>query len=887
MAKVGKETSTSNKSLVITGTDTGERRQESQDVPIVSSLAKLGKRKNNCPYCNQMITNLSRHLVSQHPNEDDVRSYISLNNISPNRRKVLRAAVTDIIRHRGNNMYNKDIAEGRRQETFIPARRPSTNEQDVTNVTHVVCKHCLGLFKKELLFKHLRNCTEFSENSQVDCDDETTRKRMRLVLSQHAQQLVKRNDNASQILKDEVFSKMKKDELSVAIQSDSLICKFGSQFRNTHRSLRQISYCSNRMRALARIYLDMKSSRPDCIKEFSDCIASKHFDLMVHVVRRMCKYNEESGFTGTPSVTPRLCSSLKRCAYILKTEAIKSESLNREEITEIVYQMNNFLHLMEKDWGTQVGTVSEMSRRRRRVVKQDLLPDPDDIRMFSKYINALCPQYVKELEIVPTVKNYERLAKIIIAHIITLNRRRPNETVEITTEEYRTTLDERIDYGEDSQGCVTVEELESSKDLVIFYVAANKNLKKVPVLLTKDFHRALDVLLASQEKVGVKSKYVFGRPGSIELFDGSAVLREIASKANLKCPASFTANALRHHAATSSQLHAHDGTYTKRLSKFMGHDLQTHEHFYEMPLPLVQKSKVGHKLLQMILPKKGNTSAKTCTVTSASALVTDGSEGTSRTDNSCLSTSELMPQSQSSKSLLVPFDSLLQPPTELLPVPIEHTRASFGNKSCLKAALTNDRRESLPHPLRQSFSITHKHNTRRKAMRGDTSHNSQSQTPAYILTSSPPHSPGFRAADSMLLSRKTLEGTHTPPRCNDHNADERVEQSMAMNDSASENTTTSVQSDTPPKKRYCRKRWTRKEKEIVYETFGQQFLMDMKPARPEIKAMWENETALMNRTLDQVVTYVNNIVNNKHHIPTPTRKKIKRMVVSGKKHLSP
>jgi len=72
------------------------------------------------------------------------------------------------------------------------------------------------------------------------------------------------------------------------------------------------------------------------------------------------------------------------------------------------------------------------------------------------------------------------------------------------------------------------------------------------------------------------------------------------------------------------------------------------------------------------------------------------------------------------------------------------------------------------------------------------------------------------------------------------------------------------------------------EKNAVYEAFGRHFITDTKPRRHEIKLVWENSEPLKNRTLDQVVTFINNITNKKQRIPSPIKKKIREMVSSGK-----
>ncbi|KAG8274759.1 hypothetical protein J6590_100766 [Homalodisca vitripennis] len=82
-------------------------------------------------------------------------------------------------------------------------------------------------------------------------------------------------------------------------------------------------------------------------------------------------------------------------------------------------------------------------------------------------------------------------------------------------------------------------------------------------------------------------------------------------------------------------------------------------------------------------------------------------------------------------------------------------------------------------------------------------------------------------------------------------------------------TESTSEAETLPKKVH-KKAWSEKEKQVLHVTFGQHFLLKLKPSRCEIKI---------------VVTY--NIINNKHHIPTRMRGKIKNMVKRGQISLAP
>lgn len=804
-------------------------------------------------------------MVTKHADQNDVKEYIALAKKSPNTRKTRRTDITNRIRHLGNRLFNLEVASGERRGGFMPATRAHHDQRTVTNVSHVSCKHCSGMYRKDSMYRHVINCKQYRGRGS----DESPARKMKRVLSKHADLVVNRHGHAAKLLRDEVFPKMQVDAQSVAAQGDSLICKFGSDFRFTHRGTKQVRYVSSRMRSLARLLLIMKEIDPD-IKEFSECIRPKHFDLLTESVRRMSKFEIGTGDTKAPSVPPRLCSSLKRCANIMKSETLKSDTLTRAEKFELGCEIDDFLHLMDKDWATEVGTISEKSRKKKLATRDDKIPECDDIRTFHQYIDKLCPGYVTGLRLVPTVKNYEKLAKLVIAFIISFNRRRPNETVEITIEAYRSTLNKRTNYGEGDVGddVLTKEELESGRELVIFYIAANKNLKKVPVLLTKTFHEAIEALIESHQTVGIKSKYVFARHGTTDLFDGSAVFREVVNKANLKNPAYFTANTLRHHAATSSQLQTRNDTYVKRLSKFMGHDLRTHENFYEMPLPLVQKSIVGHRLLQMTLPKRAK--EKSCTVTSASCA----SEPSHDQLPTASHTQAQKEQESSSDTLLYyelpELDTEPIRPTELEKSPPRAGAASASNTT--QQCRTNKRARSKRADRGERSSVQRPSGAEKG--RCDRSEVSEDN----VATTSVETHRRCRLNERPTALSLEKDAADSPPTvCRD-----TPPLGTPSDGSLSQST------DTPPaKKKHKKKRWTLEERNAVYATFGKQFILKMKPTRQEIKQCWEAEPALSNRTLDQVVVYVNNIVNDKHHIPTPTRQKIKNMVARGDKKLSP
>lgn len=133
----------------------------------VKSLSKkcLSKRKNCCLYCSKIITNFMRHMVAKHSDEEKIQHYLSICDSNLKERKIKRQIVANELRSEGNHKHNLNVVNGICKMEMLPVKRPKTNGYKVSNMTHVSCKYCLGLFKKESFYLHLRSCNKLQSNS--------------------------------------------------------------------------------------------------------------------------------------------------------------------------------------------------------------------------------------------------------------------------------------------------------------------------------------------------------------------------------------------------------------------------------------------------------------------------------------------------------------------------------------------------------------------------------------------------------------------------------------------------------------------------------------------------------------------------------------------------
>ncbi|XP_029982921.1 uncharacterized protein LOC115413918 [Sphaeramia orbicularis] len=138
----------------VTGAETPCSSQDMMDTVVVGvSQKKDGHRVYNkrhyCLYCSKPYAKMARHLESAHNNVSEVAKALSFPKSSAERKKQL-----DYIRNKGNYAHNATVMESGKGE-LVPFKRP-TDEVKGDNFMH--CAYCQGLFKRRVLWRHMRCC---------------------------------------------------------------------------------------------------------------------------------------------------------------------------------------------------------------------------------------------------------------------------------------------------------------------------------------------------------------------------------------------------------------------------------------------------------------------------------------------------------------------------------------------------------------------------------------------------------------------------------------------------------------------------------------------------------------------------------------------------------
>ena len=143
---------TTSKSLPVTEDGDTPLSPPSVSVPAVSKKSD-GKRvydkKQYCHYCETSVTKYARHLERHHSSLTEVAKALSYKKGSKERKSQL-----NFLRSSGNFQHNASVLKSG-QGSLTAKKRPRTHS---TDKEYVHCSHCLGLFTRKLLGKHLRNC---------------------------------------------------------------------------------------------------------------------------------------------------------------------------------------------------------------------------------------------------------------------------------------------------------------------------------------------------------------------------------------------------------------------------------------------------------------------------------------------------------------------------------------------------------------------------------------------------------------------------------------------------------------------------------------------------------------------------------------------------------
>ena len=526
-----------------------------------------------CMFCGNAIKGqLPRHLSRHHMNEIQVAEALSYPLKSAKRRKLLGS-----IANHGNFIHNANVLQDG-EGIIIPKKRPS-RQRNICD--YLPCEHCHAYMCARDLWKHVKACggkANFLKNKgqrvQARCAD--------LILPCIE---VKPQFRA-------VLRRMKPDKITLAAKHDELIVQYGMKvFEHYGTDSDKVEHISAKIREMGRLLLKLKSKGFTCLRQ---CLQPKHFDSVVKAVKEVCGYNTVTQCYKTPTLAVKLGYSLKKCARIIKSEAMKTDLKLEESLA------HKFEELCNINWAHDVNSKALKTLSDRKLNKESQIPLTEDIVKLHTYIHNEIDRCMEVLKKSFTSTVWSYFCQALLCQVLTFNRRRPGEIGKMKLDSLN-----KASIGHHSKDIIgeSLSPFEQALCSEVYRTQIKgKRGRAVPVLLTKEMKNALDLLVNTRSKTGLKDNpFVFANINSKQLkhYKGSSCLRNFASRCGAEMPALLTATQLRKHLATVSQIINLKECELDVLATFMGHDLRIHREYYRLPSDYLQVAKVSRIMLAM------------------------------------------------------------------------------------------------------------------------------------------------------------------------------------------------------------------------------------------------------------------------------------------------
>ena len=523
---------------------------------------KKWDKKHSCKFCKKMVTKMSTHLRLCHNTESEVAFALSFKKGSKERRVAWGKLLNE-----GDFQHNFEVLESGNGK-LIPKYRGVNKTVD----DFVVCAHCKGLYNKSLLYQHNLKC--FMRENPVKSAKGHAVKNGRLIMP------VPKNVSTS--FYEKVVMRMKQDDILRLIQNDHLIILYGERsFYRKDLEEHTHNIISCRMRELGRLLKCLREKSEMKIPSLTQALHPSNFDIVLQCVRHLADFDEGTNTFRKGSVAMRLGHSLKKCAAILKSEAIKKDDKELEEIAE------SFNNLFSGDWYDYVSATASQSMYRAKANKPKLLPTLADIEK----VHRLLGEKLKSTE-------YSALARSTLCSITLFNRKRGGEVQRLKTQD----LENGLKNGTTADP-VLLEGLSDTERKMVSYFdrieIRGKFNRTVPILLTKTMLECLKKLkeLRMEMDPPISSEYFFCTKSGERPYRGVDVIKEFAKEAGVSDLQVFTFTTLRKHVATLTQSFEISKLDQDQLASFLGHDIRVHRSFYRRPIDIVEKAKVAKILL--------------------------------------------------------------------------------------------------------------------------------------------------------------------------------------------------------------------------------------------------------------------------------------------------
>ena len=517
-----------------------------------------------CKFCEKKVTKMSTHLQRVHKREPEVIKVLMIKKGTIERRKAWGRLLNE-----GDYLHNFSVLKVG-SGTLIPKYRSKMKKLD----NFVTCPYCKAMYLRNLLPFHVSACKENPGGKKKKRGQSVREGTLLMPVPQKFSERFFRN----------VLQNMNQDDVLDLIKNDHLLILFGERLYY-RRDVEEHTpgHISGRLRELGRLLKIVRQRSKMKVSTMKQVIHADNFDILIASVRELAEFDPARNQFKKGTLALKLGYSLKKCASILKAEAIQNSD------SELKEQAQSFEDLIDGNWYDMVSATASQSVYRSRQNQPQLLPACEDIEKLHDLLNQKCKS-----------KDYATLAKGTLCLISLFNRKRGGEVQRMKVADF----EKGMTCGKPSNEDILQGLTESEKKLMNYFnriEIRGKFNRTVPVLLTAQMVQCIKNVLHIRQNIvpPIESPYLFASLTGIRPYRGSDVIREFSQECDVKDPTIFTFTHLRKQVATLSQTMEISKWEQEQLAKFLGHDFRTHRKFYRQSSEVLDRAKVAKILLKV------------------------------------------------------------------------------------------------------------------------------------------------------------------------------------------------------------------------------------------------------------------------------------------------
>ena len=310
-------------------------------------------KKYACPFCRKLVSKFAEHILT-HPSEPSVIRLTTVTKLGSSAR---RSEIAD-LRKRGAFLHNLEVMRNGYGRFLV--QRQST-VKTLTPQDFRACPKCLGYYRRSVITAHFNKCAPTKTMSTIK----------EFNFSLRSADLDEKLTPVTRLMKDDAVT-------HVAIK-DGLICEFGkklySRLLTKGTVTKTETYVSTKMRELARLLLQVRSTKDRFDMTLDDLIYAENFQCVVDCTISLCKLDHADLKRTIPSLAEKIGYSLKKSANDALVRAIEQHDTRREA------EVEKFLKLLQLEWEQRVASAARSKLRQKNTLRIDPMPLAEDLQV--------------------------------------------------------------------------------------------------------------------------------------------------------------------------------------------------------------------------------------------------------------------------------------------------------------------------------------------------------------------------------------------------------------------------------------------------------------------------------------------------------------------------